>query len=149
MTEDGYDFDKLTREMVVATLRNSEKAPQQAAQMAATTITSGVLSTRARQDPRLTVIGVCRGAMSGILLIEKDMIVTAVELLRSMGNLSHSTSLDPGDLMTWAMEGIASVMPMAAPDLKTRVQEAIEENFMGAGSVFAGICAKAGKSGDA
>ncbi|MDD5656775.1 MAG: hypothetical protein PHF00_05915 [Elusimicrobia bacterium] len=139
--QDGYDFEKLTREMVAA---KAAKSPATAAEIAVRTIISGVPSTRERQDPRLTVVGVCRGAMSGMLLLEGDLVATAVELLRAMGQLSLTAHLDPADLMTWAMEGVASVVGMGAPILKSQVRDAIESNFMGAGEVFDGLCEKGG-----
>jgi hypothetical protein len=146
---DTYDFEKLAREIVVSRLKDipAEAAAGAAAEAAAKIIVAGVTSTAKRQDPRLTVSGICRGAMSGMLLIEGDLVATAVALVKSMAQLAVETHLDPADMMTWAMEGIAAVCMVGHGDLKTSVREALEQNFMGTGEVFGELMAKAAPKG--
>lgn len=131
-----YDFEKLAKEIVISQLRDSPNAPQAAAQVAHKIVVTAVLNTRVRQDPHLSVSSVCRGIMGGMLILEKDMPATAVALLNQMATIAQESSLDPSDCMTWAMEGIAIVCKISSSNVSNLVREAIEENFMGAGTVF-------------
>ena len=81
--------------------------------------------------------------MAGMLLIEKDLVATSVELVKSMAHLAQETHLDPADMMTWAMEAIAAVAVLGNSDLRANVREALEHNFMGTGEVFGELLAKA------
>lgn len=135
-----YDFEKLAREIVVSRLGSLAKAPEAAAEIAKKIIVAGVRSTKVRQDPRLTVSLVCRGVLSGMLVLDKDLGETAVRVLREIPLIAHEVPLDPGDLMTWAMEGIASVAHLAGQDARLDIQGRIEESFLGAGAVFARLC---------
>lgn len=144
---DSYDFEKLAREIITSRLADipAETAASAAAEVAAKIIVAGVLSTSKRQDPHLTVSGICRGVMSGMLLIEKDLVATSVALLKSMAGLAAETHLDPAEMMTWAMEGIAAVCAVGHEDLKADIREALEQNFMGTGEVFGEVLAKAAR----
>ncbi len=148
MTEAAdYDFEKLAREITSARLRGLEKAPAAAGEIAAKIIIAGVQSTKARQDPRLSVISVCRGVLGGMLLIEGDLPAASVEILQQMAHLAQELHLDPADMMTWAMEGFASVVVLGHSDLGPRLRDAIEHKFMGAGGVFDELCQKAARGG--
>ena len=140
-----YDFEKLAREIITSRLKElpAEAAAAAAAEVASKIIVAGVASTGRRQDPHLTVMGVCRGIMAGMLLIEKDLVATSVELVKSMAHLAQETHLDPADMMTWAMEAIAAVAVLGNSDLRANVREALEHNFMGTGEVFGELLAKA------
>jgi hypothetical protein len=138
-----YDFEKLAREITASRLKEVVQAPAAAAEIASRIIVSGIASTKQRQNPRLTVLGVCRGVISGMLLGEKDLVATSVEILKKMAHLAQETHQDPADMMTWAMEGIAGVVVIAGPDIKLLVREALENNFMGTGEIFGELCAKA------
>ena len=139
-----YDFEKLSKEIVVERLKVAEDAPSLAAEVARKIAVSAVASTRATQDPRLTVAAACRGAMQGILLLEKDLPKTAVALLAQMAHVAEETNLDPADCMTWAMEGIASVCRFGPHGTGDAVSAAIEERFMGVGQVFETLLRTAG-----
>lgn len=141
-----YDFEKLAREIVISRLKSMDTAAEAAAEIAKKIIVTAVQSTKVRQDPRVTVTAVCRGIAGGILLIEKDLPEASVTVLKEMGSIAHEVHLDPGDLMTWSMEGFAKVALLAGGDVRLNVQESIERNFMGAGTVFGQICDKAIKS---
>src|SRR5207245_1996772 len=91
---------------------------------------------RQRQDPHATVSGVARGIMGGMLMLDKSLPDTATGLLKAMGAVAADANLDPQDVMIWGMEGIAAVCRLAGPERADRVENAIEERFMGAGSAF-------------
>jgi hypothetical protein len=134
--EQEYDFEKLAKEIVLERLRDLPNPPVAAGEIALKIAVPAVTSTRLRQDPRLTVIATCRGVMQGMLLLEKDLGQTAVSLLTQMATISQEANLDPGDCMTWAMEGMAPVCKMASSQVRDSVAHAIDEHFMGAGEVF-------------
>jgi hypothetical protein len=139
-----YDFEKLAKEIVVEKLKDAADSPALAAEVAHKLVVSGIAGTGARQEPRITVASACRGVMAGMLLIEKDLPKTAVALLTKMALIAQESNLDPADCMTWAMEGIAPVVKLASGGAGDAVGAAIEENFMGAGQVFAEILRTAG-----
>ena len=139
-----YDLEKLSKEIVVERLKDAEDPHQLAAEVARKIAISAVASTRTQQDPHMTVAAACRGVMQGILLLEKDLPKTAVALLAQMALVAEETNLDPAECMTWAMEGIAPICRLAAHGTGEAVGAAIEERFMGAGHVFAGMLRTAG-----
>lgn len=141
---DGYDFEKLTREIVVSRFGDlAEKAPDAAAEVARKTLVTTLTGTATRQDPKVTVTAVCRGLLGGLLFINQDLAAAAVRVLRVLGDVAVDAHLSPEDLMTWAMEGFAAVAVVAGPDAEHAIETAIEQEFMGAGSVFTAACAAA------
>ncbi|HEX4047948.1 MAG TPA: hypothetical protein VH309_08950 [Elusimicrobiota bacterium] len=139
-----YDFEKLAKEIVVQKLKDAPDSPALAAEVVRKLVVSGLAGSRAAQEPRVTVAAACRGAMSGMLLIEKDLPKTAVALLGQMAVVAQESNLDPAECMTWAMEGIAPVVKLAPAGSPDAVRDAIEETFMGAGAVFDDILRTAG-----
>lgn len=134
---DDFNLEKLAKEIVVERLANIADAPDGAGLVARQIVVKAVLGTRARQQPRETVAAVCRGLMSGMLLLNQDLSRTAVAILSQMGPAAAATHQDPADLMTWAMEGIAPVVKLAGETSFEAVQLAVEAAFMGAGDAFA------------
>ena len=139
-----YDFEKLAKEIVMEKLKDAADPPALAAEVAHQIAVSGLASTRGRQEPRVTVTAACRGVMTGMLLIEKDLPKTAVALLAQMALIAQEANLDPAECMTWAMEGIAPVVKLAPGGSADAVGAAIAENFMGVGEVFEVILRTAG-----
>jgi len=139
-----YDFEKLGKEIVVSRMKDVDDPYSLAGEAARKIAVAAVASTRDKQDPRVTVTAACRGVMSGMVILEKDLAKTAVALLQQMAAVAHETNLDPAECMTWAMEGIAPVVKVAPGGAADHVRAAIEENFMGAGSVFDHLVQAAG-----
>lgn len=142
---DGYDFEKLAREILSSRIGELEQKPELAADIAREMIVPAVKSTRQRQDPRATVAAVARGILGGLMLLGKSLPEGAVGLLKAMGAVAADAHLDPQDVMIWSMEGIAAVCRTAGPQTADRVEAAIEENFMGAGGVFHELLSRAAK----
>lgn len=141
---DQFNLGALTKEMVVSRLKEVEDAPAEAAAIVTKTIISAVQSTRAAgQDPKDTVAEITWGAVSGLILIEKDLPRGAALLLKGLAECAASLNLDAADLMTWSLTGLARMAPVASPDMRARVREAIEHEFMGVGEVFDGLCEQA------
>jgi hypothetical protein len=137
-----YDFEKLAREIVISRLGALEGAPSAAAEIAKKIIVTGIRSTKVRQDPHMTVVAVCKGVLGGMLVLNKDLAETSVKVLKEIPQIAHEVPIDPSDLMTWGMEGIASVALMAGDAARSSIQERIEESFMGAGAVFSRLCSR-------
>lgn len=141
---DAFDFEKLAKEVVTGRLAEVGDVPAACAEVARQMIVSAVTSTGTRQDPRKTVTDVCRGMMSGALLLNKDLPPVAVALLSETAGIANEVNIDPMEMMTWAIEGIAVVCHTAGANYESAVQEAIEAKFMGAGEAFAAACQAAG-----
>jgi hypothetical protein len=141
---DAFDFEKLAKDVVTGRLKDVADVPSAAAEVARKMIVTAVGSTGSAQEPRKTVADVCRGIMGGALLLEKELPPVAVALLGETAVIANELHLDPMEMMTWAMEGIAAVCHMAGAHVEQGVQEAIEQKFMGAGEAFAAACAAAG-----
>lgn len=141
---DDFNLEKLAKEIVVERLKGVADAPAGAGEVARQIVTKAVTGTQARQAPRDSVIATCRGLMSGMFLLEKDLPSTAVAILSQMSAVASATNQDPADLMTWAMEGIAPVAKIAGRQACEAVEQAIEAAFMGAGPVFSKACETAG-----
>ena len=141
---DDFNLEKLAKEIVVDRMRDLPDAPAGAGLVAAQILAKAVAGTQSRQAPRDTVVAVCRGLMSGMLLLGKDLPATAVAILKQVTLVAETTNQDPAELMTWAIEGIAPVAGIAGRQTRDAVEEAIESAFMGAGQVFASTCQTAG-----
>lgn len=141
---DKFNFGQLTKEIVVSRLPEISTAPDVAAEIAKKTIVSGVRGTASSgQSAQETVEQICLGAMKGLLLIEKDLPRGATQILQRMAEAANDLHLDPNDLMTWAMRGIAGIAPLVSSDVQWKIREQIEASFQGAGEVFSKLCAEA------
>lgn len=141
---DDFGLEKLAREITVERLKGVEDPPAAAGEVARQIAAKAIAGTQARQSPRESVVATCRGLMSGMLLLEKDLPRTAVSILGRMGEVAVETHQDPAELMTWAMEGMAPIAKLGGESARSAVQDAIESAYMGAGEVFARACATAG-----
>jgi hypothetical protein len=141
---DDFNLEKLAKEIVIERFKNVADAPSGAGEVARLVVTKAITGTQARQTPRVTVTATCRGLMSGMLLLEKDLPRTAVAILRQMNAVAVETHQDPAELMTWAMEGFAPVAKLAGRHSCESIKHAIDADFMGAGNVFASACEMAG-----
>jgi hypothetical protein len=138
-----YDFEKLAREISAERLKGLENAAEGAAEVAAKIITSSIQSTRDKQAPGQTVTAVCRGVMAGLMLCGKELPEPAVAILSKMASLAAELNLDPQEMMTWGMAGVADVAVMASAEAPYAIGQAIEKKFMGAGEVFDALCTQA------
>ena len=141
---DDFNLETLAKEIAVSRLRGVSDAPAGAGAVARSMAAKAITGTAGRQAPRDGVAATCRGLMSGMLLLEKDLPKTAVEILSQMGAVAVETNQDPAELMLWAMEGIAPVAKIAGENRRSAIQDAIEAKFMGAGEAFARACETAG-----
>ena len=141
---DDFNLETLAKQIVVERLKGVADPVSGAGDIAHQIVSKAITGTSARQAPRDSVIAVCRGLMSGMLLLEKDLPATAVAILSQMSVVATETHQDPAELMTWAMEGIASIAKLAGRHTCEAIEHAIDAAFMGAGQVFATACEAAG-----
>lgn len=102
-------------------------------------------AARLHKQPKDAVVAVVRGSMNAALLAGQNLPDTAVALLDALPNTTLMMSAGPEELMTWIMEGIADVTPVAGPDVRDALRVRIEEKFMGASTIFDGFCEAAAK----
>jgi len=142
---DTSDFEKQAQDAVAASI-----ASDPAAGIAHTVpVITQHLSHAARlsKEPKPAVVAVCRGAMKAVLLSGQSVPDAAVALLESLPNMTLMMSAGPEDLMTWVMEGIADVTPVAGPEVRDALRVKIEEKFMGTSTIFEGFCEAAANRG--
>lgn len=102
---------------------------------------------RMSKDPKRAIVAVCRGSMNAVLLGGQSVPDAAVALLEALPNMSLMMSTGPEDLMSWVMEGIADVTPVAGPEVRDALRVKIEEKFMGASVIFDALCDAAAARG--
>lgn len=95
---------------------------------------------RISKDPKSAVIAVCRGSMNAVLLGGQSVPDAAIALMEALPNTSLMMRTSPEDLMSWVMEGVADVTPMAGAEVRDAVSAKIEEKFMGASAIFNEYC---------
>ena len=127
------DLEKLAKEFVLERLKSVADPYALAGDIARKIAVAGA---RSSSEPRAAVSAACRGVIGGMLILEKNLPKTAVALLAQMAVVAQEAHLDPGDCMTWAMEGIAPVCKLAPNDMGSEVRAALEAAFMGAGDIF-------------
>ncbi|MBI5202604.1 MAG: hypothetical protein HY925_13520 [Elusimicrobia bacterium] len=135
------DLGKLTKEIVSSRLVDVPDAPAVAGEVVKKTIVAGVTAARARkEDPRLVVQDVVHGAMMGLILIDKDLPTAAASIMANLSEAANEVHVDPQEMLTWALEGMAKGMKMASPDVEYKIRAGIDKQFMGAGEVFDKLC---------
>lgn len=140
---DNLNLGQLTKEMIVAQLREAKDAPAFAADIVKQTILASIPSIKASgRQPKDSIEEICFGAISGLLLIEKNLPRAAVLILGKMAEISQKVGIDPSELMTWAMEGIARIAPMTTIQILEDTRTLIEHEYMGAGGIFYSLCQK-------
>ncbi|MBI5622288.1 MAG: hypothetical protein HY924_00770 [Elusimicrobia bacterium] len=78
----------------------------------------------------------CHGVLSGLLLLDKDVVVGAVETLKSLTQIIQERSGDPMRTMSYALEGVARIGSAVSSGTLSDINDKIEAEFMGAGEQF-------------
>lgn len=144
--DDKYKFDELTRQMVMAAVRGSSAPGPVAAKIATETIVAGLKGVRAAggpQSPAESVRLITQGMLAGLLLADADFVEACMELLRHLADAAQRASIDPMDMLTWCLEGIAARTPFLPANRVQALESEIDRELMGAGMVFSGLCRKA------
>jgi len=85
----------------------------------------------------------CHGAMAGMLLSDLDICKGAVTLIGSMAEVAQEIHVDPAELLTSTLEGIARLTPAVSAQKMADVGAAIDSQFMGTAEIFRDLCRKA------
>ena len=140
---DITDYEKQAKEAVTACIKSGPDAG--AARTVPVMCQQIAHAARVNAEPKDAVVAVCRGSMNSLLLAGQNVPDAAVALLEALPGMSLMMRSGPEDLMSWVMEGIADVMPMAGAEVRDAVRARIEEKFMGASSIFDEFCQAADK----
>lgn len=143
--DDDFNFEKLAREIVMSRLSSVEKASATAADVAHKIMVTAVKSTGERQHPMVTIIKICRGTMSGILIIEKNLVETAAQLLQKAVPVATEVDLDPESVFTWFLEGIAEVTPMMNQQARWDIQATVDREYLEMGRTYRQLVEAAAK----
>lgn len=138
--EQGYDFETLAREIAKARLPLAQDPAAEAAEIVHKVVVAGVLSTKVRQDPRATIAAACRGVLAAAALLDLNLPAASVAILKRTAEFARELPVDPGDLMTWSMEGLAAIARVSGPETASKIDDAIEAELHGAGAVFRRLC---------
>ena len=91
------------------------------------------------------VTNACHGAMSALILMEQNLPLGAIGILKAAADAGNRLGVDQMDIMMWGMEGIARVTPSLKPGDAQAISSAIDSDYHGAGPAFNEFCAKAKK----
>lgn len=144
-TPDSFEFEKLAHDMALVRITKEDpayKAFETAAEIIQELVFLAITHTKDRQDPHITLKGIFRGVTQALFALNKDMPPACVRLLQEIPHLSERLELDFATLMTWAMEGIASLSAPLGRENCHKIRAKIDENFMGAGEIFEKLCAQ-------
>ncbi|MBI5242324.1 MAG: hypothetical protein HY922_01415 [Elusimicrobia bacterium] len=139
MAEKSAFYESVKRE-VVAKLRHDPEAHIKAGPLVLGLICSEL--RRPGATTKLVLEDGCYGAMSGLVLIDKDVIAGAVEVLKAVVQVVQERSGDPMKTMGYALDGIARIASAVPPDKIAEMSSQIEATFMGAGQEFSDRAAK-------
>jgi hypothetical protein len=140
----NIDLERLAKEKVIGAITAGMETNEAVEVIVKKIAIATVLNPPQGVDSRGAVSAACRGVLSGILLLERDLPSAAAAILSQMTMVATESHLDPADCMTWAMEGMAPVCRMAPTHICHSVRSAIDERFMGAGEVFDGMIRASG-----
>ncbi len=144
-TTDNFEFEKLAHDMALVRITKEDpsyKAAETAADIIQELVFLAITHTKGKQDPHITLKGIFRGVTQALFALNKDMPQACVRLLQEIPHLSERLELDFATLMTWAMEGIASLASPLGRENCHKIRAKIDENFMGTGEIFEKLCAQ-------
>ncbi|MDO8757605.1 MAG: hypothetical protein Q7J64_06315 [Elusimicrobiota bacterium] len=137
------DFEKQAKDAVAACIASDTSAG--AARTVPVMCQHLAHAARMSKTPKDGVVAVCRGSVQAVLLAGQSVPDAAIGLMEALPNTSLMMRTSPEDLMSWVMEGVADVMPMAGADVRDAMILKIEEKFMGASTIFNDYCDAAAK----
>lgn len=132
-------YEKAIQDAVLA-----QCAPAKALEPAAEVLRSAVLA--GAKDPSVKAAAgefirqTVSGAVKGLLLAEVDLSAAALKLLNAVAEAANEAGLDPGEAMTWGIEGIARCAKLIPTPVLQAMKEELEAAFMGVGDMFADFC---------
>ncbi|MBI4056748.1 MAG: hypothetical protein HY399_04285 [Elusimicrobia bacterium] len=144
---DQFKIAQLTKELVVAELRNSKDACLIGAEILKKTLLVALKETTSLQPGIGKVVSdACQGAMVGLLVSEQNLTKGAILLLQKVGEVASELNLDPTEMMMMALRGIADIQRFVEPQQVDDIRDEITRNFLGAGEAFTTILSQSHKT---
>lgn len=132
-----FNLGQLTKEMVASRLSELEDPCAVAAKVLEKALYSALRSAKEFGPAQKAMISeVCHGALTGILLRHQSLPHGAVEILTAVCSVAQRLDLDPTEMMTRAIRGMARIRTVASKDALHEIPHALETRFMGAGELF-------------
>lgn len=132
-----YRVGQLTKEMVITRLKALGDPCVAAAEIAKKTMVVGLTgSATVGAHTRQLVKEICHGTMVGLIMADQSLPKGACLLLRVAAEVSSDLSLNPEEMMTYAIEGIVELRRLSTVDQMEDIRKAVSRDFMGAGDVF-------------
>lgn len=141
MTALQFDYEQQARHAVKTALASGTRATPAA--MSKVVVNQVANAARATQDQRKAVMMVCFAALRDLHLLGMDLSEITIQILHELSHISLMVRVNPQDVMTWVMEGIAQVAVTAGDPVCIEMAKAIEHEFIGAGAAFSELCEKA------
>lgn len=124
-------------------MKGAPNAIEAASRAADEMISAAVRKTEGKEGaiPRDEIVReVCHGAMKGMLLSDLDITQGAVVLIGSMAEVAQEIHVDPAELLTWSLEGVARLAAGVPREKMNEVAQAIDAKFMGTAEIFRDLC---------
>lgn len=135
----GTPYEKAIQDAVLAQCAEA-KSMEPAAEIILSSILAGAKDPAVKASAAEFVRQTVTGAVKGLLLAEVDLSAAALRLLNTAADAAGKSEIDPGEAMTWAIEGIARSAKLIPAPVLQAMKEELEAAFMGVGSVFDDLC---------
>lgn len=146
MSPEAHPLKEKTQDFVQKRIKNAGDPFEAASHAADEIIGAAVRKTEGKPgaiSKADIVRDVCHGAMAGLLLADLDIAKGAVVLIGSMAEVAQEIKVDPAELLTWSLEGVARLTPLVSLQRMSDVGHAIDAQFMGTAEIFRELCRKA------
>lgn len=138
--QDQFKIGQLTKELVAAELRGGPGSTLRAAQAVRKTLAVALRSLPAGDRAAgLVIAEAVRGALQAFLLADLGVAQGGVAILREMVQLASDLDHDVTEVLTSALQGIASLKRLAPPGEMDRIRLDIDAEFHGIGETFSAI----------
>ena len=145
MSPQAHPLRDKTTEFVLENVKGAPDAIEAASRAADEMISAAVRKTEGKAGAIGTdeiVREVCHGAMKGMLMADLDISKGAVVLIGSMAEVAQEIHVDPAELLTWSLEGVARLAAGIPLEKINEVGQTIDAKFMGTAEIFRDMCRK-------
>lgn len=140
MDNNAFQIGQLTKELVALKLKELQNPCAVAAGLVKDAI---AVACKARpQEARTVVSDACYGGMQGLLLADQDLARGAEMILGAVSEAAADASLDPTELMSYGLAGVARIAKFVTRERLVAIQSALEERFQGCGEAFSAALAQ-------
>jgi len=131
---DTFNMGQLTKEMVSGRLKEMEDPCAAAAEVMEKAMLSALRNAKEfGPAERSMVAEMCYGAITAILLRHQCLSRGGIEILRAAGAAAGALHIDPTEMMTQAIRGLARIRSVCSKDQLQDLSYGLDREFMGAG----------------